>query len=212
MQAHLPGAVAVVIGVVALGATLLPDIWLLTRHVNTVVHEGAHATMASALGRKVVSVHVGRDGTGLTTARGGQRPGSVLFQVAGYLGPSVLGLAAAKLIQIGHSIAVLWLAMVLLICMLVVVRRFFGVFTVIGCGVVLYIVAAQTSVGAQVVIAYGITWFLLLSGLRVIAEHGAAAGDAGELRKLTRVPSGFWSFFWLAGSLVALAVGAVLLV
>lgn len=211
VQAHLPGAVAVLLGLVALGAALLPAIWPVARHVNTIAHEAGHATMASALGRRVVGVTMKPDGSGLTEVQLGEKAGSVMFQLAGYLGPSVFGLVAAKLIQLGHSIAVLWLAMLLLLCMLLVVRGF-GLLTVIGSGVALYVVAADTSVGAQVMTAYGVAWFLLLSGVRVISEHGSTAADADELHKLTKVPRGFWSFVWLIGSLAALCVGAVLLV
>ena len=39
-----------------------------------------------------------------------------------------------------------------------------------------------------------------------------SAADAGELRKLTNVPAGFWSLVWFLGSIAALGFGAVLLV
>jgi len=212
LQAHLPGPVAVLLGLVALGAAVLPDIWLVARHVNTIAHEGAHATMGSVMGRKVLGVTMGRDGKGLTAVQGGEKAGSVAFLLIGYLGPSCFGLVAAKLIQLGHIIAVLWLAMALLLCMLVVIRRSFGVLTVIGTGAVLFAVADFATVGAQVLAAYVIAWFLLVSGVRVIREHGVQARDADELRKLTRVPQGFWSSLWFIGSLAALGLGTALLV
>lgn len=212
VQQHLPGAVAVLVGLLALGAAALPGVWQLTMHVNTIAHEGAHATMASAVGQKVVSVTLHKDGTGLTTARGGGPAATVVVGLAGYLGPSAFGLAAAKLIQIGHSIAVLWLAILLLACLLVVTRSIFGVLTVLASVAALYLIAANAPVGAQVATAYAVAWFLLVSGLRVIAEHGAKAGDAGTLRALTRVPRGFWSVIWLIGSMIALGLGAALLV
>lgn len=212
VQARLPGPVAVLIGVVALGAALLPDIWMITKHVNTIAHEGAHATMGSAMGRRVLGVTMRRDGNGQTAVQSGEKAGSVTLLVIGYLGPSFFGLAAAKLIQLGHIVAVLWLAMALLLCMLVVIRRSFGVLTVIGTGVVLFVVAGYASVGAQVIAAYLIAWFLLVSAVRMIRDHGVQAADATELRRLTRVPQGFWSSLWLIGSLAALGLGAVLLI
>ena len=212
LQPHLPAAVALLIGLLALAAAAVPALWMLFMHVNTIAHEGAHATMASALGRRVLSVSMKADGTGLTLVQGGERAGTILFQLVGYLGPSLFGLGAAKLIQIGHSIAVLWLGLVLLACLLTVIRRSFGVVTVIGVGVVLFLIAAKASLGAQEATAYAVTWFLLLSGIRVIGEHGAKAGDAGELRKLAWMPGGFWSFLWMIGAVGALIVGAVLLV
>jgi hypothetical protein len=212
MQPHLPAAVAVLIGVVALLAAMVPGFWQLTVHVSTMAHEGAHATMGSALGRKVNGVKLARNGTGGTNIAVGPKPGSVLIGLIGYLGPSAFGLAAAKLIQVGHSIAVLWLTILLLACMLAMVRSVFGVVAVVTAGAAVFLIAAYTSVGAQVATAYGVAWFLLLSGIRAIAEDGAKAGDAGILRALTLVPNSFWSILWLILSVVAACAGAVLLV
>jgi Peptidase M50B-like len=212
VQTHLPGAIAIVIGVVALGAAVLPDIWLVTRYFHTVAHEAGHATVASAVGRKVLSVNINRDGTGATASNGSDKAGAVLTGVAGYLGPSGFGLLAAKLIQIGYSVAVLWLGIVLLLCMLVVIRKFFGILTVVVSGAVLFVVATGTSLNAQVVAAYALAWFLLLSGALVVRKHGTNAADAHILREQTRLPRGFWSLVWHLGALAALAYGAVLLV
>jgi hypothetical protein len=211
-QAHLPASVAIVIGVMALGAAALPDLWLLSQHVNTLAHEAAHATVGSILGQRVGRVTLGRDGTGLTSMLGGQKLGTFTVAIVGYLGPSAFGLAAAKMIQLGYIIAVLWLALGLLVCLLLVVRRPFGLFIVVVSGLLLYLVVAYTSIGAQVMVAYGIAWFLLLSGVLVIRSHGSTAGDAANLRALTRVPQGFWSILWLLCSLLALAYGAIFLV
>jgi Peptidase M50B-like len=212
LQARLPGSVAVALGIVALGAATLPDIWRVTQHVNTLVHEGAHATMGSALGQRVGGVTIKRDGTGETAMQGGGRSGSIMVGLIGYLGPSGFGLAAAQLIQLGHIVAVLWLAMALLLCMLVVVRQPFGLVTVLCAGALLFVVAAYTSLGAQIMAGYLIAWFLLLSGIRVIWQHGTRARDATILREITHVPQGFWSILWLLGSLAALGYGATLLV
>jgi Peptidase M50B-like len=212
VQQHLPAAVAVLVGLVALVAAVIPALWRLTVHVSTIAHEGAHATMGSALGRKVNSVRFGADGTGRTAIAGGPKPGSVLIGLVGYLGPSAFGLAAAKLIQVGHSVAVLWLTVLLLACMLAMVRGAFGVIAVVTAGFAVYLIAAYTPVGAQVATAYGVAWFLLLSGIRAIAEDGADAGDARNLRTLTLVPRGFWSSLWLIVSVVTACFGAILLV
>jgi hypothetical protein len=212
LQAHLPGPVVVLIGVAALGAAVLPDVWLVTRNVNIIAHEGAHATMGSALGARVLGVRMSRGGVGATAVQGGDRASSVLSLAIGYLGPSAFGLAAGGLIEGGHIVAVLWLTLVSLACMLAVTRGSFGVLVILGCGVALFAVAASTSVGAQVVAAYALAWFMLLSGVRVIADHGATAADAAELRRLTRLPRGFWSFCWLLVSLAALGFGAALLI
>jgi hypothetical protein len=212
LQARLPAAIAVGLGIVALGAAVLPDIWMLTRHVYTIAHEGAHATLGSAIGRKVNGVKMFRDGTGVTAVTSGEKAGSVMFLAVGYIGPSAFGVAAAKLIELGHMIAVLWLALVLLLLLLLVVRSSFGFLSVLASGAALYAVAVYTSVGAQVMAAYVIAWFLLLSGVRVVRDHGTGAADANELRGLTSIPRGFWSAFWFLGSVAALGLGGYLLV
>jgi len=114
MQAHLSAAGSVLIGLVALVAVSLQAIWLIARHVNTIAHEGAHAIAGSAVGRKIQYVTFNANGEGATRPSGGNLPGDVTIGIVGYLGPSLFGLGAAKLIEIGHSVAVLWLTVLLL--------------------------------------------------------------------------------------------------
>ncbi len=71
-------------------------------------HEGAHATVHSATGRRVVRVTLSSNGEGATFSTGSGR--GILGGVAGYLGPSAFGLAAAELIRVGHAVALLWAA------------------------------------------------------------------------------------------------------
>jgi hypothetical protein len=215
LQARLPGPVAVLVALLALGAVALPDLWLVTRHFSVIAHEGAHATVGSALGRRVTAVTFTQRADGLTRLTSGRAASSVMAGAVGYLGPSLFGLAAAALIAVGHIIAVLWLGLVALLALLVPLGkslRNFGLVTVIGTLLALFLVARYASVGVQVLTAYGIAWFLLLSGIKGVREDGARAQDAASLRALTRLPRGFWSGFWLLGSVAALGFGATLLV
>jgi hypothetical protein len=213
LQAHLPGTTAVLLGAVALGAATLPGISLLTQHVNTMAHEGAHAAMGSAMGRKVTAVTLRGNGEGRTALAGAHGTGYVLAGFVGYLGPSAFGLGAAKLIQVGHIIAVLWLTMLALAALAIAVRRNgFGIAAVTVSGVGLYLVARYAPLGGQVAVAYGIAWFLLVSGVQVVLLHGRNAGDAIALRQLTRLPRGLWVGIWLAGSTAALIFGGGMLV
>jgi Peptidase M50B-like len=66
------------------------------------------------------------DATGATLMSGGKAAGHLAVGVAGYLGPSAFGLGAAKLIEIGHSAAVLWLTLLLLVLLLAVLRSAFS--------------------------------------------------------------------------------------
>src|SRR5580692_7155918 len=104
--AVLPGAVAVLVGVAVLVVVVVPFLWPVVEHFATMAHEGAHACLASLLGFTL---------TGLT-----------LTGFVGYLGPSAFGLCAAKLIETGRSITVLWLAIMLLVLLLFLIRKSFG--------------------------------------------------------------------------------------
>jgi hypothetical protein len=212
IQAPLSAAGSVLIGLLALVAVTLQVLWLIVRHVNTIAHEGAHAMTDSALGHRIEWVHLNADATGATKAIGGKLAGNVTATFVGYLGPSAFGLGAAKLIELGHSVAVLWLTMLLLILLLFVLRKLFSYVPVLVMGAVIFLIARYGSVGAETITAYLVAWFLLLSGLRVVLEHNLGASDAGSLAKMTHIWRGFWVLLWLAGSIAAIAIGGSLLV
>lgn len=212
VQPRLPESAAVLLAVVAVAAALLPGVWLVTRHITVIAHEGAHATVGSALGRKVTGISLMRNADGNTAVSGGGRAGSAVIAAVGYLGPSAFGVTAAGLISTGHIVAVLWAGLAALLGVLFVLRRGFGVVTVVVAFVVLLLVAGAATVSVQVLTAYALTWFLLVSGVRIVLIRGKAAGDAGILRDLTRIPRGFWHALWLLGTVVALVFGATLLI
>jgi hypothetical protein len=212
IQAHLSAAGSVLTGLVALVAVSLQAIWLIARHVNTIAHEGAHALAGSAVGRRIQYVTFKANGEGVTKPSGGTLPGDFTIGLVGYLGPSLFGLGAAKLIEIGHIVAVLWLTLLLLVLLLFVLRETFSFVAVLATGVVLFLVARFGSVVADTVVAYLVTWFLLLSGVRVVLEDNLGAGDAGNLASMTHIWRGFWVLLWLAGSIAAVAIGGALLV
>ncbi len=211
-QAPLSAAGAVLMGLVALAAVSLQEIWLIVRHVNTIAHEGAHAMTGSAFGHRIERVELNPDATGLTERSGYKFPGHLTARFVGYLGPSLFGLGAAKLIEVGHSVAVLWLTLLLLILLLFVLRRVFSYVPVIATGLVVYLIARYGSVGADVIAAYAITWFLLLSGVRVVLDHNLEAQDAKNLASMTHIGRAFWVLLWLIGSIAAVAIGGALLV
>ncbi len=152
------------------------------------------------------------NGEGVTGPSGGTLPGDLTIGLVGYLGPSLFGLGAAKLIETGHIVAVLWLTLLLLVLLLFVLREAFSFVSVLATGVVLFLVARFGSVGADTVVAYLVTWFLLLSGVRVVLEDNLGAGDAGNLASMTHIWRGFWVLLWLAGSIAAVAIGGALLI
>jgi len=212
VQAHLSAPVSVLLAIVAVGAALTEGLWLVTRHITVMAHEGAHATVASVVGRKIDGIEFNLNATGATYHSGNSGAVS-LFAVtfAGYLGPSLFGIGAAELIRVGHIVAVLWIGLAGLVAIMLTLRKSFGILTVILAILLLFLVAGFAVVGVQVLTAYFITWFLLVSSIRIITIRGEDAGDAGKLRDMTKIPPGFWSRVWLLGSIAALVFGATLL-
>ena len=106
----------------------------------------------------------------------------------------------------------LWVTLFLLGALLFVLNRSFGLVTVILLGGLLYVVVRYTPVGTQIVGAYGISWLLLLSGVRRVLEVGVLSSDGASLSRLIHLPRLFWFFIWLAATLAALAAGGKMLV
>jgi Peptidase M50B-like len=207
----LPAAVAVLLGVAALVAVATSEIWSLVRTIGVIAHEGAHALTGACLGWRVDSVRLNANGTGKTSLVEGSGSG-VTSGIAGYLGPSGFGVAAAALIAHGQIVAVLWIGVILLAILLPSVRTVFGVALVVGTGFMLFSIARSGQAWLEQVTAYGLSWLLLLSGVRSVLEHRTEAEDAHALRDITHLPRVLWFGLWLIGSVAALAFGAALLV
>ena len=148
----------------------------------------------------------------ITYAAVGSALGPFPTAVAGYLGPSLFGVGAAALIRAGYIVAVLWLGVIGLLAIMAVLRKSFGVVSVVLAFVLLFGVAGFASVGVQVLTAYAVTWFLLVSGVKMVRIDGKANGDARKLRTITKVPHGFWWWLWQLSAGTALVFGATLLV
>ena len=101
---------------------------------------------------------------------------------------------------------------ILLGLLLFFLRKAFSYVPVLATGVLIYLIARYTSVGANIVTAYAIAWFLLVSGVRVVLDDNLDAKDAKLLADRSGIWRGFWVLLWLAGSVAAVAVGGSWLV
>jgi hypothetical protein len=213
MQAPLPGVEAALVGLVALIVVAFEATWALVRLVDAMAHEGAHAIVASLSGRGVESIKLRMNGAGATKPkRGGGVSSTMAIGVVGYVGPSIFGLGAAKLVESGYITSMFWGALFLLVILLLAVRWSFGFVSVILAGALVFFIARSTPMHTQVIAGYAIAWLLLLSGVRTVVEIGLKAEDARILRGATHIPRLIWSLLWLAGTLAALFIGGRMLV
>jgi hypothetical protein len=201
--------VTVLLAAIAVACILSAPVWRVTRHLVTVVHEGAHGVVALLVGRRLSGIRLHSDSSGLTVSRG--RPtgvGMVLTLLAGYVGPSVLGLWLAVGVHGGHAIGALWLLLIALAGLLLQIRNLYGLWVVLVSGVALFAVTWWLDRTAQTGVAQLIGWFLLLAGpwslvdLQRSRRAGAARhSDPDQLARITRVPGIVW---WTLMFLVAL--------
>lgn len=213
VQAHLPMTASVALAILGVLAVVVPGLLHAARHIDTIAHEAAHATVGSAFGHKVTQMEFKFNGDGLTRIVPASEGSLVGLPHAfiGYLGPSGFGLGGAELIRAGHIIAVPWIGLLGLVPVLYLARKSLGIVIVIAAVVALVLLLGTGSEGLQVATAYGITWFLLISGVMTITKHGKKAGDAKGLKEMTGLPRGFWPPLWLAGSVAALIFGSTIL-
>jgi hypothetical protein len=194
---------------------MAPRAWPRTRHLVTIAHEGAHGVVALLSGRRLSGIRLHSDTSGLTLSRG--RPtglGMVLTSAAGYLGPGLMGLGAAYLLQTGHAVGVLWLALALLTALLLQIRNFYGLYAVLVVGVGVFVLSWWGSPPVQVFVVHVGTWFVLLAAPRAVLElhvhrrgGRARTSDADVLARLTKVPGIVWVGLFLLVNLAALVLG-----
>ena len=70
----------------------------------------------------------------------------------------------------------LWIAIFLLVLLLFLIRRSFGIVSVPAAIAALAVVTRYVHAGLEEVIIYGMTWLLLLSGVRVAATTVSMPG------------------------------------
>ncbi|MBW8765250.1 MAG: M50 family metallopeptidase [Geodermatophilales bacterium] len=194
---------------------LSPVLWRPARHVVTIAHEGAHGLVALAAGRRLSGIRLHSDTSGLTVSAG--RPtglGMVLTLVAGYTGPGLFGLGAAALLATGHAVGLLWALLGLLALLLVQIRNWYGLWSVLVTGAVVLAATWWLPPNGQAAFAALATWFLLLAAPRTVVElqtsrrrRATPNSDADQLARLTRLPAVVWVGVFLLVDVGALMLG-----
>ena len=213
----LPGWVLALSALLAAVLVLSPAWWGRARHAVTIAHEGAHGLAALVTGRRLAGIRLHSDTSGLTVSAGRPTgPGMVLTAAAGYTGPGLFGLGAAALLAAGYAIGLLWALLLLLALLLVQIRNWYGLWSVLVTGAVVFAATRWLPPQGQSVVAALATWFLLLAAPKTVLElqakrrrrGGAPDSDADQLARLTRLPALFWVGVFLLVDVGALVLGA----
>lgn len=207
-------------GACALLAVLIDSVWRWSRTVVTIVHEAGHAVAAVLTGRRLTGIRLHSDTSGLTLSVG--KPsgvGMVVTAAAGYLSPSLVGLAGVVLLAFDQVTIMLWGGAGVLVAMLCMVRNAYGAALLVATGGVVVAVSLYASANVQAAFGYGMTWFLLLGAVRPIAElwrqrrrRPGTTSDADILARLTYLPATAWVLVFGLATSAALGAGAWLLI
>ena len=214
--APVPSQLMLGAAAVAVLLVVSPVLWQITRHAVTIAHEGAHGVAALVTGRRLSGIRLHSDTSGLTVSAG--RPtglGMVLTCAAGYLGPGLFGLGAAALLAAGYAVGLLWALLVLLALLLVQIRNWYGLWSVLVTGAVVFAATWWLPEEGQAGFAAVGTWFLLLAAPKTVVElqrsrrrRAAPDSDADQLARLTHLPALLWVGLFLLVDLAALGLGA----
>jgi hypothetical protein len=209
----LPWLVATALVTLALVAQR--DAWRVSRNAVTIAHEGAHGVAALLTGRRLAGIRLHSDTSGVTVSRGRPTgPGMVLTALAGYTGPGLLGLGAAALLAAGHAVGMLWAVLALLALLLLQIRNFYGLWSVLVTGALVFAATWWLPAQWQAASAHVVAFFLLLAAPRTVWELQAGRrrrptpdSDADQLARLTGLPGLVWVGVFLLVDVGALVLG-----
>jgi hypothetical protein len=218
-QPDPPGLLVLVTAVIALVAVAFRPLWRVARNAITIAHEGGHALVALLTGRRLRGIRLEFDTSGLTLSAGRPSgPGMMFTLLAGYVAPSLVGLAGAWILGGNRIMLLLWVAVILLLLMLINIRNAFGVVSVVITGAIVFVVSWYASPQVQAAFAYTGVWFLLIGGVRPVGElqrlrsrGRMPESDADQLGRMTHTPALFWVTLFYLINLAALVVGAFML-
>jgi hypothetical protein len=218
-QPDPPPLLVLITGIVALLVVLTRLPWRIGRNAITIAHEGGHALAALLTGRRLHGIRLHSDTSGLTLSAGRPTgPGMVLTLLAGYIAPSLVGLAGAWLLGGNRITLLLWIAVALLLAMLVMIRNVFGIVSIVVTTAVVLGVSWYAEPDVQAAFAYTGVWFLLIGGVRPVGELQSLRSrgrmpqsDADQLAGVTRVPALVWVGLFGVVNVIALLIGALLL-
>jgi hypothetical protein len=218
-QPDPPALLVLVTALVALAVVLTRVPWRIARNAITIAHEGGHALAAVLTGRRLTGIRLHSDTSGLTLSAGRPSgPGMIFTLLFGYIAPSLVGLAGAWLLGGNRITLLLWIAVVLLLAILVMIRNVFGVVSIVVTTAIVLGISWYASPQVQAAFAYAGVWFLLIGGVRPVRELQTLRrrgrmpqSDADQLAGVTHVPALVWVAVFGVVNLAALGMGVLLL-
>lgn len=201
------GLVGLAIGALLVGTPL----WLGAGLLVTALHEFGHAAITWLTPGRVVAIRVHANGGGTTDARDDEDGQTgVLFLLAGYPTPPLLGLAAVEAAHHGWTTAGLWAAVACLVAVLLLMRNWFGLGFAFGVVAALGAFTWYAPAGWRPLALWSLAWLLLLGGVRAAIEQYQRGGeqDADSLARLSVAQAWFWRGLFLVVSVGAAAGGA----
>jgi len=179
------------------------------RIVNTLIHESGHAIAALIASGEVYSVELFSDRSGTaTTKRADTKKGRFLVAFAGYPFGSAVAYGLFFLISINRSDLVLYvLSCFALLNLMFYVRNSFGIFWLLTFTAIIFVVKFYGTEMVQYVFAVWLCGIMLFEALyssieliSICRKNSKNAGDASELKNITKIPSMFWAFIFFLQS------------
>lgn len=143
----------------------------------------------------------------------------IVTLLAGYPAAGIVAVGGAVLLAVGHVAGMLWILLVVLALLLVQVRNWFGLWSVLVSGLVL---AGITWWGTPVVqgsFAVVVVSTLATGSVRTVLElqrarsrRSAPMSDADQLARLTRLPGVVWVAVMLLITVLCAATSGWLLI
>jgi hypothetical protein len=218
-QPDPPALLVLITALLALAVVVTRLPWRIARNAITIAHEGGHALAAVLTGRRLTGIRLHSDTSGLTLSAGRPSgPGMIFTLLFGYIAPSLVGLAGAWLLGGNRITLLLWVAVVLLLAILVMIRNVFGMVSIVVSTAVVLGISWYASPQVQAAFAYAGVWFLLIGGVRPVRElqrlrrrGRMPESDADQLAGVTHLPAIFWVGVFGLVNVAALLLGVFLM-
>jgi hypothetical protein len=203
----------VVYGAGFIALLLVVFAWAWADLVLSTAHEGGHMIMAVVTFRGFRSWRIIGTGSAATTVVDGSwGVGDMIVTLAGYLTPPLFGLGGAAVLADGNAWGILVIAAILFFAAFLYAREGLANFITLLAFAGILVLLWRGSTYAQLTVAAGLVWLMLLGGVRDAVSMGRTGGaDAAVMARSTWIPALVWQTFWVGAALASLYAGGRLL-